>query len=79
MCPVSDPRDLQRQRGFDSRDSLGEDELSSLASELGAEPECSWVFVGVGSIKATPGLDIKVSHIFVICHVYRFSVMLFKQ
>lgn len=44
-----------------SADSEAEDGLSSLGSECWAAGECCWVSVGLVSVKATPGLDNKVS------------------
>lgn len=76
MCPVSVKlfSDLQtsRHREADPADVEAEDGLSSLGSELWAAHECCWVSVGLGSVKTTPGLDNKVSHI-----IYRPTVFLY--
>ncbi|KAG7222656.1 hypothetical protein INR49_026265, partial [Caranx melampygus] len=51
--------DLQRAEEADSGDSKAEDGLSSLGSELRAAWQGCWVSVGLGGVKATPGLDIE--------------------
>lgn len=56
--------DLQRAEEADSGDSQAEDGLSSLGSEPRAAWQGCWIFVGLGGVEATPGLDIEVGHIF---------------
>ena len=50
-------------REAESAGTAAEDGLSSLGSKHWAAMECCWVFVGLGSLKATPGLDNTVSRI----------------